>query len=233
MNSESENISGRADGHPRRRGRRFAGYLVVAVLVLALAAAFWVRRYVYASRFTPVELTDGERAALDAKLARLDAPSYIGPVRRDDPGRGAKAPLKPEKYSEEGASREVNLTEKELNAMIAGDPEIARRVAIDLSDNLVSVLLVVPVDEGFPVLGGKTLRFNLGVVLGFENERPVVALKGVSLGGIPLPNAWLGNMKNKNLVSEFAAEGGFWKLFSDGVADLRVKEGHLLVRLKE
>jgi hypothetical protein len=92
---------------------------------------------------------------------------------------------------------------------------------------------VVPIDEEIPVLGGKTLRLNLGVVLKYENERPVVALKGVSLGGIPLPNAWLGNLKNKNLVKEFGTEAGFWKLFSDGVADLKVKRGRILIKLKE
>jgi hypothetical protein len=77
------------------------------------------------------------------------------------------------------------------------------------------------------------LRLNLGVILGFEKDRPVVALKGVSLGGIPLPNAWLGNLKNRNLVKEFGAEGGFWKFFSDGVAGLKVQEGHTLIKLKE
>jgi len=120
-----------------------------------------------------------------------------------------------------------------LNALIANNPEVAQRVAIDLSENLVSVKLVVPMDEEIPILGGKTLRLNLGIIVGYENERPLVALKGVSLGGIPLPNAWLGNLKNRNLVKEFGAEGGFWKFFSDGVADLKVQEGHIRIKLKE
>ena len=93
--------------------------------------------------------------------------------------------------------------------------------------------MIVPIDEEIPVLGGKTLRLNLGVILNYEKERSVVALKGVSLGGIPVPNAWLGNLKNKNLVKEFGDETGFWKLFSDGVADLKVKDGHIQIKLKE
>ena len=93
--------------------------------------------------------------------------------------------------------------------------------------------MIVPIDEEIPALGGKTLRLNLGVILSYQHGRPVVVLKGVSLGGIPVPNAWLGNLKNKNLVKEFGAEDGFWKLFSDGVADLKVKEGHILIKLKE
>jgi hypothetical protein len=170
---------------------------------------------------------------LEWKLSRLESTRYSEPLLPREKSREQKPPLRPEKYSEEGAIRDISLTEKELNAMIASDPEVASRVAIDLSENLVSILLVLPVEEGFPVLGGKTLRFNFGLVLGFADGQPVVALKGISLGGIPLPNAWLGNMKNRNLVSEFAAEGGFWKLFSDGVSDLQVRDGHLLISLKE
>ncbi len=40
-------------------------------------------------------------------------------------------------------------------------------------------------------------------------------------------------MKNKNLVKGFGGEGSFWKLFSDGVADLKVQHGHVLIKLKE
>ena len=122
---------------------------------------------------------------------------------------------------------------KELNSIIASDPEIARMVAIDLSDDLVSVKLVVPVDEEMPVLGGKTLRFNLGIILSFDDGHPVVALKGISIGGIPLPNAWLGYIKEKNLIEEFGSEKGFWQLFAAGVKDLKVENGALLLKLNE
>ncbi len=73
----------------------------------------------------------------------------------------------------------------------------------------------------------------MGLILGYEKGEAVVGLKGVSLGGIPVPNAWLGNLKNKNLVKEFASRGAFWKSFSNGVADIKVKEGHILIKLKE
>ena len=209
------------------------GIVALVIIVTALLTAWWVKHYLYASKFTPTVLTVKEQTLLDSKLARLEGAANKTPAlskkRRQEKG----ASLEPEAYSEEGAKREISLTEKELNALIANNPEVAQRVAIDLSDSLVSVKLVIPFDEEIPVLGGKTLRLNLGVILGYENERPVVALKGVSLGGIPLPNAWLGNLKNRNLVKEFGSEGGFWKLFSDGVADLKVQEGHILIRLKE
>jgi len=38
--------------------------------------------------------------------------------------------------------------------------------------------------------------------------------------GVPIPNAWLGGIKNIDLVKEFGADKGFWKTFSDGVENL-------------
>jgi len=233
MNNKGEKIP-----EPTAKKFRFGllqvlGIIALVIIVTALLTAWWVRYYIYASKFTPTVLTVKEQKVLDSKLAKLEATANKAPVVPKKKSHGTGAPLEPEAYSEEGAKREISLTEKELNALITNNPEVAQRVAIDLSDNLISVKLVVPMDEEIPVLGGKTLRLNLGVILKYENERPVVALKGVSLGGIPLPNAWLGNLKNKNLVKEFGAEGGFWKSFSDGVADLKVQEGHILIKLKE
>ena len=233
MNNKSENIPDPVVKKFRFGLLQVMGIVALVIIVTALLITWWVKHNIYASEFTPTVLTVKEQKALDSKLARLEETTNKDLVVTEKRRLEKGAPLEPEAYSEEGAKREINLTEKELNALIANNPEVAQRVAIDLSENLVSVKLVVPMDEEIPILGGKTLRLSLGVILGYENGRPVIALKGISLGGIPLPNAWLGNLKNRNLVKEFGAEGGFWKLFSDGVADLKVQEGHILIKLKE
>jgi len=233
MNDTREHPSEPAVKKSRFGLPQILGLVVLVVMATALVTAWWVKHYIYASTFTPTVLTSEEQKVLDSKLAELDVTSTSDPRLPKTEPRDKDAPLEPKAYTEKGASREISLTEKELNALIANNPEVARRVAIDLSENLISVQLVVPVDEGVFILGGKTLRLHLGVMLAFERERPVVALKGVSLGGIPLPNAWLGNLKNRNLVNEFGGEEGFWKLFSDGVAGLKVQEGHMVITLKE
>ena len=92
--------------------------------------------------------------------------------------------------------------------------------------------------EGFgnrktPFMGGKTLRVNTGVELGFQDDRPVVKLRGVSIMGVPVPNAWLGSLKNVDLVEQFGAGPGFWKSFSAGVELIELEEGHLHIKLKE
>jgi len=233
MENKNKNNSERAARKFRFSFLQVMGIVALVIIMTVLLSAWWVKHYIYASEFTPTVLTAKEQKVLDFKLVKLEESTKKDLMVSKEKSAEKKGPLEPEAYSEEGAQREISLMEKELNALIAKNPEVAQRVAIDLSDNLISIKMIVPIDEGIPVLGGKTLRLNLGVILAYEKERPVVALKGVSLGGIPIPNAWLGNLKNKNLVKEFGDETGFWKLFSDGVADLKVRDGHILIKLKE
>jgi hypothetical protein len=207
-------------------------FRVVAFLVLLAAAVLivvWIRQNVYASKFTPVTLTPKENVVLQDKLARLRQEEPVSVPFEPVPGK----PLSPEPYTEEGANRQIQLSERELNGLIAGTPDIARKVAIDLSDDLISVKLLLPVEDEVPVLGGKTFRIHMGLAVRYEEGKPYIALKGVSLGGIPLPNAWLGYLKNVNLVEEFESGDGFWKIFSGGVRSIEVRQGSMRITLKE
>jgi len=100
-------------------------------------------------------LTAKEQKVLDSKLVKLGEStkkeSDMSKKKRADKG----VALEPEAYSEEGGKREISLTEKELNALIAKNPEVAQHVAIDLSDNLISVKLVIPIDKEVPILDAK------------------------------------------------------------------------------
>ncbi len=231
--TETRGRSPSTGGKSRFGWMHVLGIAAAVILVSALITAWWVKRNIYASQFKPTRLNVKEQQVLDTKLARLEASAQKSGGKALPKYAEPQTPLEPERYTEEGARREISLTEKELNALIANQPEIAQRVAIDLADNLISVKLVVPVDDEVLFVGGKTLRLNLGVALSYQAGQPLVALQGVTLGGIPLPNAWLGGMKYKNLVNEFGTDGGFWKLFADGVEDLQVRDGRIHIRLKE
>ena len=222
------------DELPKRGGLRAAHvvWIVLATVLLTAAVTFWlVRTYIYAKDFVPVELNVEEQQTLDAKLRVLGyeppAPAAGGTPETDEQW------LRPERYSETGAERTVRFSERELNALVAKNPDVARKLALDLGDDLVSARLLVPVDPDFPILGGKTLRVSAGVEMAFREARPVVILKGVSVMGIPIPNAWLGGLKNIDLIGEFGDQGGFWQGFAEGIDNIRVVEGHLQVDLKE
>jgi len=48
-----------------------------------------------------------------------------------------------------------------------------------------------------------------------------------------VPAAWLGGLKNVDLVKEFGSDQGFWKAFSGGVESITIREGQLHIELKE
>ena len=207
---------------PRNGWRTFG--IVVITMVITLGVGYWaVKTYMFPTEFTPVTLNQKEQQQLEQKLERLGGhtPSAKKPT------------LKPEAYSEVGASREIKLSEKELNALLANNTELASKLAIDLSDNLASAKLLIDMDPEFPVLGGKTVKVTAGMELGVTNGKPRAVLKGVSVWGVPLPNAWLGNMKNTDLIQEFGQAGGFWQAINEGVEVIEVKDGQLFIKLKE
>ena len=229
-------------GTPENPSKRFTGSQVFAialgvVIITAAVTLLVVRFFFFPAPFTPVELNQREKQELAGKLDRIEQASGIsledmfGGVREDE--LTPEGFLKPEPYSEEGASREIYLSERELNALLANNTDLAQKAAIDLSRDLVSVKLLVPVDPDFPVLGGKTVRVRAGLELALRDGRPVIKLRGVSLMGIPLPNVWLGGIKNIDLIGEYGGERGFWKGFADGVDSLEVKEGRVYIKLRE
>jgi hypothetical protein len=214
------------DGQKRFGCLQVTGIALVAATAAALVTGWAVKTYLFPSDFKPVTLTGTEESRLAAKLEKLESAGF-------EKERPSDAPLEPEPYSEKDADREIEFTEREINALVAKNTDLAEKAAIDFADDLVSARVLIPVDEDFPVLGGRVVRLRAGVQLAYRDSRPVVVLKGVSLMGVPLPNAWLGGMKNIDLVREFGTEEGFWKIFADGVEDIGVEDGRLRVTLRE
>lgn len=205
------------------------GIVVVAVVITFTLTVWVVKTNIFPSAFQPVTLDANEEEVLEHKLEKLgslDAPRRAEQV---DPNGS----MEPEAYTEEGTDRQISFTEKELNALLAKNTDLARKLAVDLSDSLVSAKLLVPVDEDFPILGGQVIKVKAGLALTYENGKPVVAIRGISIMGIPMPNAWLGGVKNIDLVKEFSGEEGFWKSFAAGIDNIRVEEGSLRIQLKE
>lgn len=207
--------------------------IIIIAVVTSIITVWLVMMYLFPKEFKPVNLSEREQNVLEEKLSRLDTGGEYADSSRKYSKRKSEKPLKPEKYSEEGADREIRFTEREINSLLANNTNLATRLAIDLSDDLASAKLLIPMDPDFPILGGKILKVTAGLELKYTNNKTVIVLRGVSLMGVPMPNAWLGGMKNVDLVSEFGAEAGFWKSFSDGIDDIRVDDGCITIKLRE
>jgi plasmid maintenance system antidote protein VapI len=212
--------------------------LVLLAIGITVGVTIWAMNSLFPSKFEPVVLNSKEQQALDQKLEtferfKTDVDRRGRPSRatlETDPDTGA---LIPEAYSEAGASREIRFSEKELNALLANNTDLATRLAIDLSDNLASAKLLVHLDEDLPLLGGNTVKLSAGVELAYATGKPIVKLRGISVWGVPMPNAWMGGIKNVDLIQEFGQEPGFWQAFADGVELIEVRQGHLYIQLKE
>ena len=214
----------------KKRGCLFIGTIILLTFIITVAGTYWVvTQIIFKKRFEPVELSIKEQQKLDKKLAVFEGISQPASANTLDQNDGA---LQPEKYSEAGADRKIALSERELNGLLASNTDMAERFAIDLSSDLASGKLLIPLDPDFPIMGGKTLKVTAGMELAFRNDRPIVKLRGVSVMGVPVPNAWLGGLKNVDLIQEFGG-GGFWKAFADGVEHISVDEGELIIQLRE
>ncbi len=216
----------------------FSGLKLFAIIflacTLAIVSAVWISNtYLLPRELHPVVLSPQEQQRLDSKLERLGiatrkAPEETTPVLALDGDA-----LKPEPYTEDNSKRAITLSERELNALLAKNTDLGNKLAIDLSDNLASAKLLLPLDEELPVLGGQTLKITAGLALAYGDNAPIVSLKGVSLWGVPLPNAWLGNLKDVNLIDEFGQQQGFWQSFAAGIDDMQIGDGNLKINLKE
>lgn len=214
-----------------KKKRRFWPVTIIVLIVLLILGIFWIKTNLYASPFDPTQLTPSEQLNLDNKLSKLKSPGQNSEKAMDKILYTEKR-LDPEPYFEDDSRREIKLSEKELNSLIT-DPEIAKRVAVDLSDDLLSVKMIIPMDERFPILGGKKIKLSFGTTLAYMDNNLVVAMRGISIGGVPLPSAWWGGIKNQNLVEYFGNEGSFWNTLAAGISDITIRENELYVKLKE
>jgi len=211
------------------------GLMLLSVVISVVVTVWVLNVYLFPSRFEPVELSAGEQQTLQQKLDVFESIGASEPVvvTTKPDQEGSPGTLQPIPYTEQGANRTLSLTERELNGILAKNTDLADKLAIDLSSDLVSARLRIPMDPDFPFFGGKTLKARAGVEIRFEQQRPVVVLKGISVMGVPAPNAWLGGIKNIDLVQHFGQTEGFWKTFSGGVEYVKVIDGTLQISLKE
>ncbi|MEZ4754535.1 MAG: arginine N-succinyltransferase [Bdellovibrionota bacterium] len=220
------------DKQPQAKSNWLKKFAIILLLIIGvLTVSVWlIKTYIFPSEFSPIKLRAQEEQVLDRKIEKIGEMSQAS--AESDSLENSTEP-KVEKYQEIDKDREISFTEKELNALIARNKDLAKKLAVNLSENMLSANLLIPLDPDFPVFGGKTLRLKGGLELSYRNGKPIVIVKGLSIMGVPVPNAWMGGIKNIDLVSEFAADQGFWKSFEEGVEHIEVRAGSLKIKLKE
>lgn len=185
--------------------------VIITVIVTLAAARIWL----FQPDVSPVVLDTREEARLEDKLKILEEAS------------------RPGEYSESPEDRVLYLTQRELNAIVARDPALAGRLFFHLSDAKISATLLVDIPEDMPVFAGRRVEVATGLEVEYAHGRLSLIVEGISLMGVPLPSAWLGGLKGRDLLELEGPGGDLARLLGQGVQDLQVKDGRLRIELAE
>lgn len=197
----------------------FTGIVLSCCLLTAIGTVWWVKHNIYASPLHPVQLSQTEKTDLDAKLAKLELSEEVVPP---------EAPAKTD-----GDPRTISISSKEINAFLANQG-IGEQVKLDVTRNRIAANFLLPIDKDAPLFAGTTLRIRLALnALMNENGKLVVKVDDVSLGGIPLPNAWLGDIKGLDLITSNIGEDPALERFAAGIKEFRLENGHVHIVLNE
>ncbi len=201
------------------------GVVMGCVGIVAAAANWWVSRNLYASAQTPVTLTAAEVQDLQSKLDRLAAASHAAATPQVQVEQPAEAPA-PERPV-------LKLSERDINGFLAQNGW-GENVKVALTGGNIVANVLVPMDQDAVVLGGKTLRLkiSLGARMG-SDHRPILQLNDLSIGGIPLPNAWLGGIKGVNLLASEMNADPAAQNFASGVRGLKIDNGEISLELND
>ncbi|RYD21889.1 MAG: hypothetical protein EOP88_09790 [Verrucomicrobiaceae bacterium] len=178
--------------------------LVVVLLILG-SLWWWLNRPIQ-----PVILTAQEKQVVEAKVEAIQKPA--------EP-----------KY--EKGSREIILTERELNGLLNENTTLGKTVSFELATNAVHARVETDLDPDLPVVGGKRLKARARFFVSEVPGETSLILDDVTVWGVSLPNDWLAGMKGRDLLGEVLGGGKRGKF--PGVEELKIEPGKLVIRLAE
>jgi hypothetical protein len=202
---------------PRSRSTKKVVFITLAVIlgcagIAAATGALWVKHTFYPSPIQPVSLTATEKAEFDNKLQVLGNPAAI---------------------PADEANRTLLISEREVNAYLA-QQQLGESVQVKFGDGHVSAALIFTAPEDFPVFPNQKIRvrFTFGASLTPEHKLSL-KLDDLSLGGISLPNSWIGDIKGVDLVAENVETDPALQKFLAGIQSLEVRDGALKLVLNK
>jgi hypothetical protein len=126
------------------------------------------------------------------------------------------------------------ITEKEVNAWLAKN-ELGENVQVRFKNGKITGAIILELPEDFPILAGQKIKASLALVAHLNDASRDLALlvDDVTVGGMPLPNAWVGDIKGLNLVDETAHKDPAMEKFLKGIRQFEIQDGLAVVKLNE
>jgi hypothetical protein len=192
---------------PARGGNLWLKVLVVVLLAALLLGLFW---WWQNRPIQPVVLSAEEKNAVEAKVEAIQ---------------------KPAEPTYEKGSREIVLTERELNGLLNENTDFGKSVSFQLAANAIHARVETDLDPDLPVVGGRHLKARARFLVSDIPGKASFILDDLTVWGISLPNDWLAGLKGRDLLAETLGAGNNGKV--PGVEEFKVEPGRLVIRLKE
>jgi hypothetical protein len=178
----------------------------LVILGLLLGGLWW-----WSNRpIQPVQLSVQEKAEVEAKVEAIQKPA--------EP-----------KY--EKGSKEIILTERELNGLLNENTTLGKTVKFELATNAIHARVETDLDPDLPVVGGRHLKARARFLVSEVPGQASFILDDLTVWGISLPNDWLAGLKGRDLLGEILGGGKNGKVA--GVEEFKVEPGRLIIRLAE
>jgi hypothetical protein len=184
--------------------------IVVSVLALVLGGLWWWHN----RPIRPVQLSAQEKAVVEQKVEAIQKPA-------DPPA---------DEPAYEKGSKEIILTERELNGLLHQNTTLGDKLKFELATNAIHARVEFDLDPDLPLLGGKRLKARARFLVGDKAGKPEFVLDDLTLWGVSLPNDWLGGLKGQNLLGEALGSHGSG---ISGVEEFKIERGKLILRLSE
>lgn len=192
--------------NPPKKRRKVLLILLIAFLLIVSAGAvcyWWFNRPI-----EPTVLAEREQVALEQKLEAVQERTYT-------PG-----------------GKTLVLSEREVNALLHKNTDLGDKLKIEFANDAVFARVQTDLDENFPVIGGRTLKAKARFRLVDDTQTPAIVLDDVTVWGVSLPNAWLAELKGKNLLPKLGLDQGGSKV-GEGIEEISVQNGEIIIRLAE
>lgn len=192
----------------RRLSCLFKSMIAIASLALCLGGFWWWHN----RPIQPVQLSAQEKATVEAKVEAIQMP--------------------PERNYEKG-SKEIILTERELNGLLNEKTTLGKTLSFELATNAIHARVETDLNKDLPIIGGQHLKARARFLVSDVPGQASFVLDDVTVWGISLPNAWLADLKGRDLLTEIIGGGKskFGKV--PGVEEFKVTPGKLVIRLAE
>lgn len=194
-------------------------FLLIIVATVAITI-WWIQRPI-----KPVVLSAQEKAVVETKLQKM-SPARNQQLAAPSP---KSSPAPKSRYAP--GSKELRLTERELNGLLNENTDLGKTVRLELDADAINAYIAVPIPKDFPVGGGRTFRargrFRMSLN---QDQAPVAMLEDVTVLGLSLPKEWLGGVKGKNLLADAVGDRNgpaTWK----GIKSLRVVPGAIVLEV--